>query len=31
MDRLERSHLIDGLNGRVFLSQYDAWKTLVNG
>ncbi|WP_278924364.1 SulP family inorganic anion transporter [Pseudophaeobacter profundi] len=29
MDRLQRSHLLDGLNGRVFLSQYDAWEALV--
>ncbi|UWR25526.1 sulfate permease [Sulfitobacter sp. S223] len=26
MDRLDRSHFIDELNGRVFLSQYDAWR-----
>ncbi|WP_333714155.1 SulP family inorganic anion transporter [Yoonia sp.] len=25
MDRLKRSHFVDDLNGRVFLSQYDAW------
>ncbi|WP_208430501.1 SulP family inorganic anion transporter [Methyloceanibacter sp. wino2] len=25
MDRLEASHLLQHLNGRVFLSQYDAW------
>ena len=31
MDRLRRSHLIDALNGQVFLSQYDAWKSLVDG
>ena len=29
MDRLKRSHLLDALNGKVFLSQYDAWKALV--
>ncbi|MFZ5963273.1 SulP family inorganic anion transporter [Thalassococcus sp. BH17M4-6] len=29
MDRLKRSHFIDELNGRVFLSQYDAWKELT--
>ena len=28
MDRLKRSHFIDELNGRVFLSQYDAWRSL---
>ncbi len=28
MDRLKRSHLIEALNGRVFLSQYDAWTAL---
>jgi len=26
MDRLKRSHLIHELNGKVFLSQYDAWE-----
>ncbi|WP_422049013.1 SulP family inorganic anion transporter [Shimia sp.] len=26
MDRLRRSHLIEALNGEVFLSQYDAWQ-----
>jgi len=26
MDRLKRSHLIHDLNGKVFLSQYDAWE-----
>ncbi|MEH6647041.1 SulP family inorganic anion transporter [Sulfitobacter sp.] len=26
MDRLDRSHFLDDLNGRVFLSQYDAWR-----
>lgn len=29
MDRLERSHLIDDLGGRVFLSQHDAWTALT--
>ncbi|MEQ8367905.1 MAG: sulfate permease [Roseicyclus sp.] len=29
MDRLRSSHLIDALNGRVFLSQYDAWRDLA--
>ena len=29
MDRLKRSHFIDELNGVVFLSQYDAWKSLA--
>ncbi len=28
MDRLKRSHLIDALNGAVFLSQFDAWNAL---
>ncbi|PKP85761.1 MAG: sodium-independent anion transporter [Alphaproteobacteria bacterium HGW-Alphaproteobacteria-2] len=28
MDRLKRSHFLEGLNGRVFLSQYDAWAAL---
>ena len=28
MDRLKKTHFIDELNGRVFLSQYDAWKAL---
>ena len=28
MDRLKRSHIIDSLNGSVFLSQNDAWTTL---
>jgi SulP family sulfate permease len=30
MDHLKTSHFIDDLNGKVFLSQYDAWQTLVN-
>jgi SulP family sulfate permease len=29
MDRLKRSHFLDDLNGRVFLSQYDAWEALA--
>ncbi|WP_170754899.1 SulP family inorganic anion transporter [Ruegeria lacuscaerulensis] len=29
MDRLKRSHIVDGLIGRVFLSQHDAWTTLI--
>ncbi|WP_193743473.1 sulfate permease [Tateyamaria sp. ANG-S1] len=28
MDRLKRSHFISELNGRVFLSQFDAWSAL---
>ena len=28
MDRLKRSHFIKDLNGRVFLSQFDAWRAL---
>ncbi|MBT0959034.1 sulfate permease [Alphaproteobacteria bacterium KMM 3653] len=28
MDRLKTSHLIRDLNGKVFLSQYDAWRDL---
>lgn len=28
MDRLKRSHLLEELNGRVFLSQFEAWKAL---
>ncbi len=28
MDRLLRSHLVEDLNGQVFLSQYDAWRAL---
>ncbi|MCG7628595.1 sulfate permease [Epibacterium sp. MM17-32] len=30
MDRLKRSHLIDDLNGRIFLSQNDAWMALTD-
>lgn len=29
MDRLKRSHFIDELNGKVFLSQYDAWTSVT--
>ena len=28
MDRLKRSHFIEDLNGRVFLSQFEAWEKL---
>ena len=28
MDRLRRSHFMDDLNGRVFLSQFEAWNSL---
>ncbi len=28
MDRLERSHFLDQLNGQVFMSQYEAWITV---
>ena len=31
MDRLKRSHLMEELNGEIFLSQYDAWKKLTLG
>lgn len=30
MDRLNRSHFIDDLNGQIFLSQNDAWTALTN-
>ncbi len=30
MDRLKKSHLINDLNGQVFLSQFDAWRRLTN-
>lgn len=30
LDRLKRSHFLDELNGRVFLSQYEAWNSLVS-
>ena len=29
MDRLKPTHVLDQLNGRVFLSQHDAWKALA--
>jgi SulP family sulfate permease len=29
MDRLQQTHFIHELNGRVFMSQYDAWKHLA--
>jgi SulP family sulfate permease len=29
MDRLKRSHFLDALTGRVFLSQFDAWRELA--
>ena len=29
MDRLKTTHFLDALNGRVFLSQYDAWTALA--
>ncbi|QFU08160.1 putative sulfate transporter/MT1781 [Rhodobacteraceae bacterium THAF1] len=29
MDRLQTTHFLDALNGRVFLSQYDAWSELA--
>ncbi len=29
MDRLQATHFIQALNGRVFLSQFDAWQELV--
>ncbi len=28
MDRLRQSHLLDELNGQIFLSQFDAWRAL---
>jgi SulP family sulfate permease len=28
MDRLQRSHFLEELNGEIFLSQYDAWQRL---
>ncbi|MBW8637850.1 sulfate permease [Hoeflea sp. WL0058] len=30
MDRLKRSHFIDQLNGRIFMSQYDAWTAFAS-
>jgi SulP family sulfate permease len=29
MDRLKRSHFLNDLNGRIFLSQHEAWQALV--
>ncbi len=29
MDRLRQSHLLDELNGQIFLSQYDAWRAVT--
>ncbi|ORE93081.1 putative sulfate transporter [Stappia sp. 22II-S9-Z10] len=29
MDRLKTAHFLDELNGKVFLSQFDAWRTLT--
>jgi SulP family sulfate permease len=29
MDRLQKSHFLNDLNGRIFLSQYDAWRALM--
>ncbi len=29
MDRLKSTHFLHALNGRVFLSQYDAWRAMV--
>ncbi len=31
MDRLQKSHLLEVLNGRTFLSQFDAWQSLTGG
>ena len=31
MDRLERTHFLDELTGRVFLSQFDAMRALTPG
>ncbi len=30
MDRLNKAHFLQEMNGQVFLSQYDAWKTLTS-
>jgi len=30
MDRLETSHFLSELTGRVFLSQFDAWTALAS-
>ena len=29
MDRLQRSHFVEELNGRIYLSQYEAWSSLM--
>ena len=29
MDRLRKTHFLDELNGRVFQSQFDAWRSLT--
>jgi SulP family sulfate permease len=31
MDRLQRTHFLEALTGRVFISQYDAWCALTGG
>ncbi|GAA0838787.1 solute carrier family 26 protein [Marinobacter szutsaonensis] len=31
MDRLNRTHFCEELTGQIFLSTYDAWRSLVNG
>jgi SulP family sulfate permease len=31
MDRLQRSDFIDEMNGKIFLSQYEAWANLTAG
>ena len=31
MDRLERVHFPEKLNGKIFMAQYDAWRALTNG
>lgn len=30
MDRLKRSHFLEALSGQVFLSQYQAYRTLAS-
>ena len=30
MDRLQRSHFVEELNGRIYLSQYEAWSSLMH-
>jgi len=30
-DRLERTHFFEELTGKLFLSQYDAWRALAQG